>query len=69
MATVSECIGEGCTEPGCSGQSADQVNAYARANIGAQYVQGWLAGRQEAVAVQPNRAERRRAARRARRNG
>lgn len=71
MAAVSECVGEGCTYPGCSGRSADQVNAYARSQGSfARVQQAWLAARQEAegVAVQPNREARRRAARAARRN-
>lgn len=68
---MSECVGKGCTYPGCSGQHAGQVNAYARAQNPAAQVQAALAARQaaEAVALQPNRADRRRAARRARRSG
>lgn len=49
---MSECIGPGCTSPGCSGRNADQINAYARASAPA-----------EPVALQPNRADRRAAKR------
>lgn len=68
---MSACVGKGCTYPGCTGQHADQVNAYLLAQTPAGRLQAHLARRQvaEAVVPQRNRAERRRDARRARRSG
>lgn len=39
---MSECVGAGCTYPGCTGQHADQVNAYARAQTPAAQLQAGL---------------------------
>lgn len=84
---MSECAGAGCTYPGCTGQHADQVNAYARAQTPAGQMQAGLVAAQGMTPEQradlrdslrrmagqgpqqPNRAERRSAARRARRSG
>lgn len=68
---MSECIGEGCTSPGCSGKYADQIALYAQ---GQRHIR---VTRDEAGGVRvpphtfgpavPNRAERREDERRERR--
>lgn len=76
---MSECIGKGCTYPGCSGQHAETVNAVGQRGSMAHALQQAAIARQiasEAVSgsalIGANRAERRRKerdARRARREG
>lgn len=72
---MSECIGPGCTSPGCSGRNAQAVNSVGRMADPAATLQSALYARQiasEGAQRGGNRAERRRRerdARRGRRSG